>query len=310
MATNNLEKDINTEIITTEETHSEESAGHEVTIFAEPIFHIGNFQITNSLLNSWLVVLVVFIVSLILRLKLNKIPSKIQHVFEILLDGSLSLCDQVTNDRKISEKIFPVVLTIFIFILFNNWLGILPFVGSMGFTLIEEGHSVFVPLFRGGTADINTTLALGIFSVVASNIFGILVLGFWKTLNKYVKLKELGSIPKKVKKDPSILVVAPISFFVGIIEFIGELAKIASLSFRLFGNIFAGEVLLSSMAAILAFVLPTPFLFLEVFIGVIQALIFALLTTVYFTIAAQDHDEHDNHEEGHKDREEVKLVEA
>lgn len=300
MATNNLE-------------NTNEEVAHEVTIYAEPVFHIGDFQITNSLLTSWLVVIVVFIISLALRMKLNKIPGKLQHVFEIVIGGALSLLDQVTNDRKISEKIFPIVFTIFMFVLMNNWLGIMPFIGSVGFYAVEEGHNIFVPLFRGGTADINTTLTLGILAVVGSNIFGVIILGFWKTLNKYVKLQELGSIVTKVRKDPSILVVAPISFFVGIIELIGEMAKIASLSFRLFGNIFAGEVLLSSMAAILAFVLPTPFLFLEVFIGLIQALIFSLLTAVYFTIAAQDHDheeEHEHHEDSHKQKEDVVLAQA
>jgi F-type H+-transporting ATPase subunit a len=279
-----------------EEAQTTGHVSHEPTIYAEPIFHVGNFQITNALLTSWLAVLVIVLFSLIIRLKLKKIPGKFQHVFEIVIEGALSLVDQVTSDRKISNKIFPVVFSVFIFILINNWLGILPFVGSMGFYAVEEGHAVFVPLFRGGTADINMTLTLGIIAVIGSNLFGIFILGAWKTLNKYVKLQELGSIVTKVRKDPSVLVVAPVSFFVGIIEFIGEIAKIASLSFRLFGNIFAGEVLLSSMAAILAFALPTPFLFLEVFIGLIQALIFALLTTVYFTIAAQDHAEHEEHE--------------
>ena len=96
-----------------------------------------------------------------------------------------------------------------------------------------------------------------------------------------------------------ILLTAPIMFFVGVLELIGEFAKVASLSFRLFGNVFAGEVLLSAMAAILAYVLPVPFLFLEVFVGLIQALIFSILTLVYFTIAAQDHSEHEEHETEH-----------
>jgi F-type H+-transporting ATPase subunit a len=303
MTTNNTQENkeaiLNQEVVTTEVMHEVEEAKpvHEVTIYAEPLFHIGKLEVTNSLLTSWLAVLVIIIFSLIIRINLKKIPGKLQHVFEIILGGALSLVDQVTNDRKISNKIFPVVFSIFIFILINNWVGILPFIGSVGYYTVHDGHNVFIPFFRGGTADINTTLTLGIVAVLGSNIFGIITLGAWKTLNKYVKLQELGSIFTKVRKDPSVLVVAPISFFVGIIEFIGEIAKIASLSFRLFGNIFAGEVLLSSMAAILAFVLPTPFLFLEVFIGLIQALIFALLTTVYFTIAAQDHSEHEEHGE-------------
>jgi len=227
-----------------------------------------------------------------LRLKLKQIPGKIQHIFEILLEGALSLCDQVTNDRQLTLKIFPLVTSLFIFILVNNWLGLLPIVGSIGF--VED--SVFIPIFRAGTADINTTLALSIAIVIGSNIFGIIAIGAWKTFNKYVNIKALVSIPMKIRKDPSVIIVAPISVFVGLLELIGEIAKVASLSFRLFGNVFAGEVLLASMGAIFLYILPTPFLFLEVFIGLIQALIFSLLATVYFTIAAQDHGEHEEHE--------------
>lgn len=292
------------------ENNTNQKITHEVTIFAEPVFQIKNFTVTNSLINSWMTVILVFLIALIIRLNLKKIPGKLQHFFEIFIGGCLSLLDQVTHDRKISNKIFPIVISVFVFILFNNWLGIMPFIGSVGFTAMHDGHLTFIPLFRGGTADLNTTLALSIMSIVGANIFGIISLGAWKTLNKYVRIESLGSIFKKIKKDPSIIVVAPISFFVGIIEFIGELAKIASLSFRLFGNVFAGEVLLSSMAAIFAFILPTPFLFLEVFVGLIQALIFSLLSAVYFTIAAHDHDSHDegHHESKHENSKEGSLA--
>ncbi|KKQ21188.1 MAG: ATP synthase subunit a [Candidatus Nomurabacteria bacterium GW2011_GWA1_37_20] len=282
MATNNINQIIEQPI-------------HETTIYAEPVFHIGNFQITNSLLNSWLAVLVIIILCVALRLKLKQIPGKIQHIFEILLEGALSLCDQVTNDRRITLKIFPLVTSLFIFILVNNWLGLLPIVGSIGF--VE--NSIFIPIFRAGTADINTTLALSIATVIGSNIFGIVAMGAWKIFNKYVNIKALGGIITKFRRDKNVIIVAPITFFVGILELIGEMAKVASLSFRLFGNVFAGEVLLASMGAIFLYILPTPFLFLEVFIGLIQALIFSLLATVYFTIASQDHEEH-GEEEGYE----------
>ena len=270
---------------------------HEVPIYAEPIFNIGNFQITNSLLTSWLAVLVIIAFSVWVRMKFKKIPGRVQHVFEIILEGALSLTDQVTNDRKTSVKIFPLVFCLFVFILVNNWLGLLPILGSIGLVVREGATSAFVPFLRSGTADINTTLALSIGIVLGSNFFGIMAIGLWKTFNKYVNIKALGSIFTKVLKDPTVLIVAPITFFVGLLELLGELAKIASLSFRLFGNVFAGEVLLASMAAIFAYVVPGPFLFLEIFVGLIQALIFALLATVYFTIASQDHSEHEEHDE-------------
>jgi F-type H+-transporting ATPase subunit a len=274
---------------------------HEVTIYAEPIFHIGSFQVTNSLITSWAAVLVVLILSLAIRLKLKKIPGKFQNMFEVILEGALGLVDQVTNDRKISVRIFPFVFSLFLFILINNWLGLLPIFGSMGLLVKEGATYAFMPFLRSGTADINTTLALSIMVVVLSNVFGIMVIGAWKAFNKYVNLSAIFSIFTKVRKDPSILIVAPITVFVGLLELLGESAKIASLSFRLFGNVFAGEVLLVSMGAIFAYIIPGPFLFLEVFVGLIQALIFSLLATVYFTIASQDHSEHDEHE--HKEKE-------
>jgi F-type H+-transporting ATPase subunit a len=289
MANNNLQN-----------TTVEQKPSHEVTIYAEPIFHIGTFQVTNSLITSWLAVLVILVIALAVKIKIKKIPGKLQNMFEVLLEGALSLCDQVTNDRKLSQKIFPFIFSIFLFILINNWLGLLPILGSMGLIVTEGAHSAFVPFLRSGTADINTTLALSMMVVLGSNLFGIITVGLWKTFNKYVNLKAIGEIPFKVAKDPSVLIVAPITFFVGLLELLGEMAKIASLSFRLFGNVFAGEVLLVSMSAIFAYIVPGPFLFLEVFVGLIQALIFSLLATVYFTIASQDHSEHDEHKEHEK----------
>ncbi|OIO29249.1 hypothetical protein AUJ22_01795, partial [Candidatus Nomurabacteria bacterium CG1_02_31_12] len=230
----------------------------------------------------------------------KEIPTGIQNFVEVVVEGALSLCDQVTNDRALSLKIFPVAISVFFFILVNNWFGILPL---GGFGLIEKGEEglAFVPFVRGGTADINTTIALSVMAVVGANMFGVFYIGIWKTFNKYVNLKIIGQIGKKIRKDPTIIIVAPITFFVGLIEIVGEFAKVASLSFRLFGNVFAGEVLLVSMAALVGYIIPIPFLFLEILVGVIQALIFSILLVVYFTIASTDHDEHDEHEEIHKE---------
>ena len=158
----------------------------------------------------------------------------------------------------------------------------MPGIGSISF----NGHHIF----RGGTADLNTTLALGLFSVIAANIFGVMVVGGWNYFNKFINIKALLEIPKKVIKEPTIILVNPIHFFVGLIEIVAEIAKIASLSFRLFGNVFAGEVLLASISAIMAYGVPLPFMFLELIVGIVQALIFAVLTLVYFTIASTSHE--------------------
>lgn len=264
----------------------------ESTLFAEPIAHIGNFIITNSLINSWITVAILIIFFVAVGNKIKKIPRGIQNLFEVILEQALSLADSITGDRKKSEKLLPITLALFLFILVNNWLGLLPGMGTIGFVEYDEGHNVFIPLFRGGTADINTTLALALIAVVGSHIVGVITIGIWQHFNKFVNLKAFIEIPKKVREDISIVLVNPIKAFVGVVEFIGEIAKIASLSFRLFGNIFAGEVLLASMMALFAFLLPLPFMFLEVIVGIIQALIFSLLTLVFMTIATESHEEH------------------
>ena len=266
-------------------------ASTEHTLFADPIAQVGNFTITNSLLNSWLVIFIVIVLSLVLRSKIRLVPGFIQNAFEMIIEGFLGIFDSVTGSRAKTLRFFPLVFTFFIFVLINNWLGILPGVGSIGQLVQEHGATVFVPFFWGGTADLNTTLALALIGVVASHIFGIGSTGFWSYFNRFINLKALIEIPKKVWQEPTVLIVNPIKVFVGLIEIIGEIAKIASLSFRLFGNIFAGEVLLASMAAIFAFGLPIPFLFLEIIVGLVQALIFSMLIMIYLSVmtTAEEH---------------------
>jgi F-type H+-transporting ATPase subunit a len=291
-----------------------EQLSEKVTLFAEPIFHLGNFTITNALLTSWVVVILIIFISLLLRRKTKEVPGKLQSVFEMTVEGALGMCDQVTNDRALSVRIFPIAISVFFFILLNNWLGILPLGGFGIIQKSAEGFS-FVPYLRGGTADINTTIALSVMAVIGANLFGVFSIGLWKTFNKYVNLKALGGIFTKIRHEPTVIIVAPITFFIGLIEIIGEFAKVASLSFRLFGNVFAGEVLLVSIAALVAYIVPIPFLFLEILVGFIQALVFSILLVVYFTISTIDHDEHEEHEPAREERglpvhmvEEKKLI--
>ncbi len=271
------------------ETHEE--IIHENTLFAEPIAHVGSFEITNSLLTSGIAFLIILTFGILVRRKIRKVPTGLQNGMEIIIEGFLEIFDGVTGDRKKSMKFAPLVLAFFFFVLINNWMGILPGVGSIGQIAQHGGEKLFIPYLRGATADLNTTLALATIGVVLSHIIGILSIGWWKYLNKFINIKAFLEIPRKVIKDPMVLLVNPIKAFVGLIEIIGELAKVASLSFRLFGNVFAGEVLLASMSAILAYGIPIPFLFLEVLVGLIQALIFAMLILTYLTIntTAEEH---------------------
>lgn len=263
---------------------------HEHHLYPETIAEVGGFEVTNSLLNSWIVVLLIVILSLLIKKRISKVPGKLQNAAEIIIEKFLELFDSLTGSRNKSLTFFPLVFAFFLFILLNNWMGLLPVVGSVGQVVIENGQKMFVPYFRGATADLNTTLALAVLGVLASHILGIIAVGIWRYFNKFINIEALIEIPGKVKKEPSILVVNPIRVFNGLIEIISEIAKVASLSFRLFGNIFAGEILLAFMAGMLAWGLPLPFMFLEVLVGLIQAFIFAMLVLSYLVImTSEDH---------------------
>jgi len=266
-------------------TETTVEVSHDHSIYAENIFSIGNFSVTNSLLNSWLAVFIIVIVGLALKTKIKMVPRGLQNAMEAIIEFMSDLFNSVTGSREKTQRFFPFVFTFFIFILINNWLGLLPGIGSVGKVVAEHGHSVFVPFFRGGTADLNTTLSLAIIGVVASHIIGVISIGIWRHFNKFINLKALWDVPKKIKEEPMILMINPIKFLVGFIEIISEIAKVISLSFRLFGNVFAGEVLIASMSAILAFGLPLPFMFLEVMVGLIQALVFTMLVLSYLSMA-------------------------
>jgi F-type H+-transporting ATPase subunit a len=254
------------------ETHGEIKTEH--TLYAEPVAHLGSFAITNSLLSSWLALIIVVVASLSLTKKIKVIPGRAQAILEMLLDQVMNMFDSVTGSRAKTLKVAPFIFTFFFFILINNWLGLLPGVGSIGQVVMEHGEKVFVPYLRGATADINTTLALAIIGLVSSHIFGVMAIGASKHFNKFINIKTLLDIPKKFKQDWTVIMVNPINVFIGLVELISEFAKVASLSLRLYGNIFAGEVLLASISAMLAFGLPLPFMVLEIFVGLVQAFIF------------------------------------
>jgi F-type H+-transporting ATPase subunit a len=169
-------------------------------------------------------------------------------------------------------------------------MGLIPGTGSIGRHLLVEGKPELVPLFRPANSDLNMTLAMAVFAVIASHILGIMTIGFFKYANKFIKIADvLGSF----KKGGFQIFAAVIEFVIGIIETFLEAAKIASLSFRLFGNIFAGEILLTVIASLIGFAVPLPFIFLEILVAVIQATVFSLLTLTYLTMATMPVHGHD-----------------
>jgi len=251
-------------------------------LVAEPIFNIGSFPVTNAYINSTLAVLFFIAIGWLLKSRTELIPRGLQNAAEAVLEFILGYIDQVTHDRKKSLRFLPIVGGLFLFILISNWMGLLPGTGSIGRWLMVHGEAELVPLFRPANSDLNMTLAMAVLTVAGSHVFGVITIGFFRYANKFVKL---GDIVRSFRQGGINIMVAFIEFAVGLIEIFSEVAKMVSLSLRLFGNVFAGEVLLTVLAGLVAYFVPLPFMFLELLVGLIQAVVFAMLTLVYLTMA-------------------------
>jgi F-type H+-transporting ATPase subunit a len=273
-----------------------------ISLAAEKLFSIGPFRVTNSILTAWIVIVLITIFFAIGRRKLSIIPSKLQAFIEMIYELLSGLARDIAG--VYADKFLPLVGAFFIFILVGNWFGLLPGVGTIYIketvkeaaaesttsehdeaTIVEErGEGTAtgedaeeveeVPLLRGASADLNMTMALALISILVTQVIGVQHQGL-RYFSKFFNFKNI------------------INAFVGVLELISEFAKIISFSFRLFGNIFAGEVLLIVMAALggIFIFLPLPFLFLEIFVGLIQALVFTMLSLVFFKMAAEGHGE-------------------
>lgn len=235
-----------------------------ISIKAEPLFRLFGFPITNSYLSSIIVLGLFFILCLYFRTQFTLPLAKRSRFFFLILFINKSLYNFFSSilGPKI-DILFPVVSSLFIYILIQNWFGLIPGVGSL---LIAS-----VPIFRGGTADINATLALGLFSVIITQYYGVYFLGLRQYLHKFFNFSN------------------PIALFTGFLEIISEFSKIISFTFRLFGNIFAGEVLLTIVAFLVPVLASFPFLVLEIFVGFVQALVFSMLTAVFINMATIEH---------------------
>lgn len=246
---------------------------HIPTLAPEVIFHVGGFPVTNTMVNVWLAIVVFFIIGLMLRKRLALKPGKMQNFMEYFLEVMMGYFDQVTGDRKKTMRFLPIVGSVFFFILLSNWLGLLPGTGS-----ITIGHNM---LLRPANTDLNLTVAMALVSVIGSHLFGLFTVGVFTHLNKFV---QIGTLIKSLTKGPIAIFTALIEMVVGVIEMISEVAKVLSLSLRLFGNIFAGEVLISVLSSLVGIIVPTPFMLLELLVGLIQAGVFTMLTLVYLTV--------------------------
>ncbi len=289
-----------------------------VSLAAEPIFHIGSFAITNSILTAWIIMVLLILLALLTTRRMPKdldkatnqdlVPSGIQNFMEMMIEALYDMAKSIGGSW--TPKFFPIVATIFIFVLTSNWLGLLPGFGSIG--ILEHPHAageagfvahgavltgveaaaegehaagyIVVPFFRPPSTDLNFTIGLGLLTVLLSQYFGVKALG----PGYFKKFFDVSGF-KKGAFD------GIVGIFVSVLELISEIARILSFGFRLFGNIFAGEVLLGVMAFLIPYIASMPFYGLELFVGFIQAAVFMMLALVFFVMATVGH----GHEEHH-----------
>ncbi len=235
---------------------------HGIVLKPEILGYFKNFPITNTLLVSWITMAVLTIISIIATRRLKAVPSGMQNFTEAIINWGYSTVEGLAGNRI--KVFFPICMTFFLFIITANWLGLLPGFG----TITYKGE----PLLRSINSDLNMTLALALLSAGITHFLATRYLGLGNYLKRWFSLSLF-----------------PVFLFVGFLEIISEFTKIISLSFRLFGNIFAGEVVLSTVAGIFAFVVPLPFYFLEIIVGFVQAAVFAMLTLVFMVLLSEKH---------------------
>jgi F-type H+-transporting ATPase subunit a len=242
------------------------TSGIHVMLSPEVLGTIGSLPITNTLLTSWAVVITLVGLSFFMGRRLALVPGRIQILMEWLITTVYDFIEETLESPLWAKRFLPILLTIFLFIATSNLLEFTPGIGSFG---LWKG-SELVPLFRSVNTDLNVTLALTIIVVFAIEIAGIIAVGFWKYAGKFFNFAS------------------PLGFAVGIIEFVSEMSRFVSFSFRLFGNIFAGEVLIAVASYFAPYVVPVPLMAFEMFVGFVQAAVFALLTLFFVKLAIAD----------------------
>ena len=245
--------------------------GIHVALSAEKIGELWGIPITNTLVTGFAVALILLTIGIVAGARLQMVPGRFQTLLELFLGGLYDYVTEVLESKKLARAFFPLLVTIFLFIFIANWMEFIPGIGSVGFFHEDE----FTPLFRSVNTDLNMPLALAIISFLVVEITGIVTLGFMKYAGKFITFKS------------------PIAFAVGLVELIGEIVRVVSLSFRLFGNILAGEIIILVAIYFMPYLLPVPLMLFELFIGFLQAAIFALLTLFFIKLAIEEpHEAH------------------
>ncbi len=233
--------------------------------------HVAGVPITATLITVWLSMLILAALAYFAGRNPSLIPGKMQSFFEMVVGGVYDYMTTVLEDEKLTKKYFPIVMTIFLFVLIMNWVGLLPGVTSIGLYLGHGADAHFVPLLYPAATDLNITIAFAVIAFVTIEVAGVMAIGIWKYGGKFINFSS------------------PLAFLIGIIELLSELARLISFSFRLFGNIFAGKTLILVVAFLVTpYVVPVPLMAYELFVGFIQAFIFAILTLYFIKLATEE----------------------
>ena len=216
-----------------------------VELPSEPVFHIGHFSITNTLIASWFTMLVLVVLSIFFTRKMKLIPSRRQAMGEVIVEGLLNFVESVAG-KKNARMLFPGVATIFIYVISNAYLALLPFFGSIG---IIEHEGKFAPLFRSANTDLNVPLSIALMSFFFVETWGMRAVGVFRYLSEFINVRQFGQgikelLTGKLKSAPMNIVFGFISLFVGVLEIFSHLTRMLSFTFRLFGNMTAGEILI------------------------------------------------------------------
>lgn len=254
------------------------------TLVEEGLFGL---PITNSMVMSWAISALIILGVRLLVGRPKLIPQAGQAVVENLLGGIHGIMEPIVG-KALINKVFPLLIGLFTFILIQNWSGLLPGVGAFGF-YDESGHLKY--WMRPGNADLNMTIGLALVAAVVGWTYFVLRYAGVKALlyDLFGNKADRSEVPKIIY-----IFLFPIFFLVGLIEVVSILFRPVSLSFRLFGNVFGGENLLANMTDLAGWIVPVPFYFLEILIGAVQALVFALLTAVYIGLICNHGDDEEH----------------
>ena len=239
-------------------------------------YHLGDFfglPITPTLITSWLVIIILVAAAFFIGRSARMVPGKGQIAVETVFSGVYDYVKEVLENDTLARRYFPLIMSIFIYVTSANLFGLLPFIGAIGIHA-ASGHGSLIPLFYPINTDLNAPIALAIIAFIAIEFAGIAALGFVKYFSKFVNFSSV------------------IGFIVGLIELISEVARLITFSFRLFGNIFAGKVLILLALFFVPYMAPIPLIVYELFVSVIQGAVFALLTLFFIKIAVTPHDQH------------------